>query len=149
MVDAHSSKQDMQEVQTLLEQQLDYLQQLFELQEQELQHIQENNAPVLLELNEKKSSLLAQLEQQHTILQSEPYMALFQSKPFAQKRHHIEHLLVQVQEQNELNGQVIRRSLGRIQTLKQELHRQKGEHTTTYTAKGYTASSSSSKGIKV
>ncbi|RUO43007.1 flagellar protein FlgN [Aliidiomarina taiwanensis] len=132
----------------LLDQQLAQLQSLYDTQALELQALEQRNAPTLEELTERKGSLLSAIEQTDNSLAQHPQAQQLSQPEFLEKRERIEQLLQQVHEQNQVNGQVLRLTLGRIQTLKQSLQNMHGENSMTYNEKGHTRSGLSGKGIK-
>lgn len=136
----------------LLDQQLERLQGLYDLQTLELEVLEQRNAPALEELTERKGLLLSGLEQTDQQIAKHPEAAQLRSpKPPAELQEKylaIQNILQLVQEQNSVNGQVVRLTLGRIQTLKQNLQSMHGDSAMTYNEKGHTRSGLSSKGIK-
>lgn len=136
----------------LLDQQLERLQGLYDLQTLELEVLEQRNAPALEELTERKVLLLSGLEQTDQQIAKHPEAAQLRSpKPPAELQEKylaIQNILQLVQEQNSVNGQVVRLTLGRIQTLKQNLQSMHGDSAMTYNEKGHTRSGLSSKGIK-
>lgn len=132
----------------LLTQQLQQLQSLYDTQALELKALEQRDAPALEELTERKGQLLSAVEATDKRLAEHPQAQQLTQPEFTETRQRIDQLLQQVQEQNQINGQVLRLTLGRIQTLKQNLQSMHGENSTTYNEKGHTRSGLSGKGIK-
>ncbi len=136
----------------LLDEQLERLKALHDVQTLELEVLEQRNAPALEELTERKGFLLSGLEHTDQQLAQHPEAAQLRSPelpPALQEKYlAIENLLQLVQEQNAVNGQVVRLTLGRIQTLKQNLQTMHGDSAMTYNEKGHTRSGLSGKGIK-
>lgn len=132
----------------LLEQQRTHLQSLYDTQALELEALEQRDAPALEELTERKGELLSVIEEMDSVLAQHEQAHQLTQPEFTEQRERIEHLLHQVHEQNQVNGQVLRLTLGRIQTLKQNLQSMHGENSMTYNEKGHTRSGLSGKGIK-
>lgn len=132
----------------LLNQQLERLQALYDLQTLEFDALEQRNAPALEELTERKGLLLSGIEETDLLLAEHPQANELTQPDLEQQRQAIQALLEQVQEQNSVNGQVVRLTLGRIQTLKQNLRSMHGDSSMTYNEKGHTRSGLSGKGIK-
>lgn len=136
----------------LLNDQLERLQALHELQTLELEVLEQRNAPALEELTERKGVLLSNIEHGDKEIAEHPnaeqLKAAKQQPELQEALLAIQTLLELVQEQNSVNGQVVRLTLGRIQTLKQNLQSLHGDTAMTYDEKGHTRSGLSGKGIK-
>lgn len=131
----------------LLAQQITVLTQLIDLQDQEKTILEKRDAPQLEELTHQKTQYLNQLEKTDQTLARHADVASV-SKQYPEQLHTIQTLLARVQQQNEVNGQIVRLTLGRVQTLKHQLQSMKGESALTYNEKGKTQGGLSSRGIK-
>lgn len=132
----------------LLSEQEDRLHHLLELLRLELETLEQRNAPALDELLERKIAVLTDLERADKALSAHPLVEQLKQAELQPRYEQIQQLLQQVQQQNDVNGQVVRLTLGRIQTLKQNLQSLHGEHGLTYNEKGRTHGGLSGRGIK-
>lgn len=138
-----------QSLTALLAEQLERLQALHELQNSETKILEQRDAPALEEITAEKAKLLSALESaDHNIAQHPERNALLDAPECVALRDQIQHWLGKVQQQNDVNGQLVRLTLGRVQSLKQSLQSLHGENATTYDDKGQTRGGLSGKGIK-
>lgn len=133
----------------LLEQQLQCLQELSTLQDDERAALEQRDAPALEQLTVRKTELLRQLELNDKAVAEHPQRGVVATHPDLQKkRAEIQQALEHVQQQNEVNGQLVRLTLGRIQNLRQTLQAMHSDGNVTYNEKGRTRAGGSGKGIK-
>ena len=134
---------------SLLNEQLLRLQEIYELQQSEVALLEQRDAPALEQLTEDKVKLLSALEKADLEISKHPDRNNILNAPeYDALRVEIERWLAKVQAQNEINGQLVRLTLGRIQSMKQTLQSMHGENATTYDEKGNTRGGLSGKGIK-
>ena len=133
----------------LLDQQTAALEALIKLQQSEKDLLVKRDAPALDELTRKKEQTLDKIQQLDETLAAHPQHHLVSAHPeLREKRKHIIELLEQCQSNNDVNGQMVRVTLGRIQQLKQTLQAAQTGTTLTYTSKGKTSSGPSGSSIK-
>ncbi|RUO26405.1 hypothetical protein CWE09_06775 [Aliidiomarina minuta] len=133
----------------LLDQQADQLQQLIDLQAAEKEALIKRDAPVLDQITEDKEKILNTIQQVDKSIAEHPQHDAINHQPeLLEKRTAIQQLMDKCQLNNEVNGQVVRMTLGRIQDLKQTLQATQSGTTITYTDKGKTYSGPSGKSIK-
>lgn len=133
----------------LLDQQIAALEALIKLQQSEKELLVKRNAPALDELTREKEQTLDQIQQLDDTLAAHPQHHLVSVHPeLREKRKQIIQLLEQCQSNNDVNGQLVRVTLGRIQQLKQTLQAAQTGTTLTYTNKGKTSSGPSGSSIK-
>lgn len=133
----------------ILDQQIAELETLIELQQREKELLIKRDAPALDELTRDKERVLDTIQQLDETLASHSQHHLISSHPaLREKRKHIIELMERCQSNNDVNGQLVRVTLGRIQQLKQTLQAAHTGTTVTYTNKGKTSSGPSGSSIK-
>lgn len=134
---------------SLLTHQHEQLTALQEIQALELQALEQRDAPALEQHSQRKGVLLSAIEATDKTIAQHPDREQLNANPeIAELRSAIESLLAVVRQQNEVNGQVIRLTLGRIHTLRSELQTLHGTAAGTYNEKGRTSSGLGEKSIK-
>ena len=102
---------------SLLTHQHEQLTALQEIQALELQALEQRDAPALEQHSQRKGVLLSAIEATDKTIAQHPDREQLNANPeIAELRSAIESLLAVVRQQNEVNGQVIRLTLGRIHT---------------------------------
>ncbi|RUO29876.1 hypothetical protein CWE12_07850 [Aliidiomarina sedimenti] len=133
----------------LLEQQIAQLTQLVELQASEKQLLVQRAAPALETLTDQKEALLDQIQTLDEQIAEHPQKEIISTHPqLRDKRKQIIQLMESCQTNNEVNGQIVRMTLGRIQNLKQSIQAAYTGTTVTYTNKGKTSTGPSGSSIK-
>lgn len=133
----------------LMDQQADYLQQLIALQAEEKECLIKRDAPALEALTQHKETLLDQIQNTDRALAEHPEKDTIESlPPLRQKRGAIQALMQTCQSNNDVNGQLVRMTLGRIHHLKQTMQAAKSGTAITYTSKGKTSTGASGNSIK-
>lgn len=133
----------------LLDQQAEQLQQLIDLQTAEKEALIKRDAPVLEQITEQKENLLSGIQQVDKSIAEHPEHAAINTHPeLREKLSATRQLMDKCKLNNNVNGQIVRRTLGRIQDLKQTLQATQSGTTITYTDKGRTYSGPSGKSIK-
>lgn len=129
--------------------QLERLQAIYELQNTEVKALEQRDAPALERITSEKTELLSALENTDQQLSQHPEQENLTSSPeLDQLRAQITEWLEKVQTQNNINGQLVRLTIGRIQSMKQQIQSVHGDNATTYDQKGNTRGGISGKGIK-
>ncbi len=133
----------------LLSQQITQLEQLIELQQREKELLVKRDAPALDVVTQQKEQVLDTIQRLDDALANHPQQHLVSSHPeLREQRKSILALMQTCQDNNEVNGQLVRVTLGRIQQLKQTLQAAHSGTTITYTSKGKTSSGPSGSSIK-
>ena len=133
----------------ILDQQIAALETLIKLQQSEKDLLVKRDAPALDELTRDKEQILDSIQQLDDTLAAHEQHHLVSSHPeLREKRRQIIKLMEKCQSNNEVNGQLVRVTLGRIQQLKQTLQAAHTGNTVTYTSKGKTSSGPSGSSIK-
>lgn len=133
----------------LLEQQIAQLTQLMELQASEKKLLVQRAAPALETLTDQKEVLLDQIQTLDEQIAEHPQKEIISTHPqLRDKRKQIIQLMESCQTNNEVNGQIVRMTLGRIQNLKQSIQAAYTGTTVTYTNKGKTSTGPSGSSIK-
>lgn len=133
----------------LLSQQTTQLEQLIELQQREKELLVKRDAPALDVVTQQKEQVLDAIQRLDDALSKHPQQHLVSSHPeLREQRKTILGLMQTCQNNNEVNGQLVRVTLGRIQQLKQTLQAAHSGTTITYTSKGKTSSGPSGSSIK-
>lgn len=133
----------------LMDQQADYLQQLIAVQAEEKELLIKRDAPALDALTQRKEALLDQIQNTDRALAEHPEKNSIESfPPLRQKRDAIQALMQTCQSNNDVNGQLVRMTLGRIHHLKQTMQAAKSGTAITYTSKGKTSTGASGNSIK-
>lgn len=134
---------------TLLDQQIARLTQLVELQASEKQLLIQRDAPALESLTSEKEQLLDQIQTKDEEIAEHPQREIISTHPqLRDKRKKIIELMETCQTNNDVNGQIVRLTLGRIQNLKQSIQAAYTGTTVTYTNKGKTSTGPSGSSIK-
>lgn len=133
----------------LLDQQIAQLEALIKLQSSEKELLVKRDAPALDVLTQEKEQLLDTIQQLDEKLAEHPQKEIISTHPaLRDKRKTILELMQSCQNNNDVNGQLVRVTLGRIQQLKQTLQAAHTGTTITYTNKGKTSSGPSGSSIK-
>jgi flagella synthesis protein FlgN len=133
----------------LMDQQAAYLQQLIAVQAEEKELLIKRDAPALDELTRRKEALLDHIQSTDRALAEHPEKnTLETSETLRQKRVTIQTLMQTCQSNNDVNGQLVRMTLGRIHHLKQTMQAAKSGTAITYTSKGKTSTGASGNSIK-
>lgn len=133
----------------LLDQQAAQLDELLTLQHHEKELLVKRDAPALDTLTQQKEQLLDAIQATDTAIASHPQHGTLSSEPKLQaKRQAIVKQVESCQAKNDVNGQLVRTTLGRVQQLKQTLQANQTGTTITYTSKGKTSSGPSGSSIK-
>lgn len=134
---------------TLLDQQIARLTQLVELQASEKKLLIQRDAPALESLTSEKEQLLDQIQTKDEEIAEHPQREIISTHPqLRDKRKQIIKLMETCQTNNDVNGQIVRLTLGRIQNLKQSIQAAYTGTTVTYTNKGKTSTGPSGSSIK-
>lgn len=134
---------------TLLDQQIARLTQLVELQASEKKLLIQRDAPALESLTSEKEQLLDQIQTKDEEIAEHPQREIISTHPqLRDKRKQIIKLMETCQTNNDVNGQIVRLTLGRIQSLKQSIQAAYTGTTVTYTNKGKTSTGPSGSSIK-
>lgn len=134
---------------TLLDQQIARLTQLVELQASEKQLLIQRDAPALESLTSEKEQLLDQIQTKDEEIAEHPQREIISTHPqLRDKRKQVIQLMETCQTNNDVNGQIVRLTLGRIQNLKQSIQAAYTGTTVTYTNKGKTSTGPSGSSIK-
>lgn len=134
---------------TLLDQQIARLTQLVELQASEKKLLIQRDAPALESLTSEKEQLLDQIQTKDEEIAEHPQREIISTHPqLRDKRKQIIKLMETCQTNNDVNGQIVRLTLGRIQNLKQSIQASYTGTTVTYTNKGKTSTGPSGSSIK-
>lgn len=133
----------------LLDQQATQLEALIALQATEKELLIKRDAPALDLLTARKEQLLDTIQTTDQALASHPQREIISTHPtLRDKRQQVVNLMETCQSNNDVNGQLVRMTLGRIQQLKQTLQAAHTGTTVTYTNKGKTSSGPSGSSIK-
>ena len=133
----------------LLDQQIMQLEALIALQASEKEHLVKRDAPALDALTQEKESHLEQIQKLDQTIAEHPQREIISTHPaLREQRRTIIELMDKCQSSNDVNGQLVRMTLGRIQQLKQTLQAAHTGTTVTYTNKGKTSSGPSGSSIK-
>lgn len=133
----------------LLDQQITQLEALIKLQANEKEHLIKRDAPALDALTREKETLLEQIQKLDETIAEHPQREIISTHPaLREQRKKIIDLMNHCQSNNDMNGQLVRMTLGRIQQLKQTLQAAQTGTTITYTNKGKTSSGPSGSSIK-
>ena len=133
----------------LLDQQITQLEALVKLQTSEKELLIKRDAPALDLLTREKEILLDTIQKLDDKVAEHPQREIISTHPeLRDKRKAIIDLMNRCQSNNDVNGQLVRMTLGRIQQLKQTLQAAQTGTTITYTSKGKTSSGPSGSSIK-
>ncbi|MCC5880360.1 MAG: flagellar protein FlgN [Idiomarina sp.] len=133
----------------LLDQQITQLEALITLQASEKELLIKRDAPALDVLTQDKEKLLDHIQTLDNQVADHPQREIISTHPaLRDKRKTIIDLMNRCQSNNDVNGQLVRMTLGRIQQLKQTLQAAQSGTTITYTNKGKTSSGPSGSSIK-
>ncbi|MGX5913365.1 flagella synthesis protein FlgN [Aliidiomarina sp. Khilg15.8] len=133
----------------LMDQQAAQLQQLIAVQAEEKELLIKRDAPALDDLTQRKEKLLDQIQSTDRALAEHPEKDSIETiPPLRQKRVDIQALMQTCQANNDVNGQLVRQTLGRIHHMKQTMQAAKSGTAITYTSKGKTSTGASGNSIK-
>lgn len=133
----------------ILADQVAQLQQLLELQAREKDFLIKRDAPALDALTQRKEHLLDTIQNLDQQLTEHPQREnISTDSELHQQQGIILDLLEKCQANNEVNGQLVRTTLGRIHHLKQTIQAAYSGTAVTYTNKGKTSSGPSGSSIK-
>ncbi len=133
----------------ILADQVAQLRLLLELQAQEKDLLIKRDAPALDVLTQRKEHLLDSIQNLDQQLTEHSLRQNISTDPeLRQQQQVILDLLQQCQDNNEVNGQLVRTTLGRIHHLKQTIQAAHSGTAVTYTSKGKTSSGPSGSSIK-